>query len=122
MRKHQSKKCMLSELKIANARITTLQTQLDQRWKMMRALEVECGTKDVAEAVKYIKGLKARVQKLESVVLELTAAGNRVESDKNALRTIFKDMGIGGCNIGNESTKAWIDAKEWDREEKKGKQ
>lgn len=53
------------ELNAANARITTLQTQLDQRWEMMRGLEEECGTKDVEEAVKYIKGLKARVVELE---------------------------------------------------------
>lgn len=32
---------------------------------MMRELEAECGTKDVAEAVKYIKGLKALVAALE---------------------------------------------------------
>lgn len=58
-----------------------------------------------------------KVEKLKQVIIELTAAGNRVESDKNALRTIFKDLGIGGT-FGNASTEAWIDAKEWDREEK----
>ena len=54
------------ELNAANAHITTLQTQLDQRWGMMRELEVECGTKDVAEAVKYIKVLKARIGAFEA--------------------------------------------------------
>lgn len=52
------------ELNVANSRITTLQTQLDQRWELMRALELECGTKDVAEAVKFIRVLKARVSEL----------------------------------------------------------
>ena len=46
-------------------RVRSLQCLLDQRWEMMRELEEACGTKDVAKAVEYIKGLKSRVKRLE---------------------------------------------------------
>ena len=53
------------ENKALQARVTTLQSLLDQRWEMMRELEEVCETKDVAKAVEYIKGLKASVKRLE---------------------------------------------------------
>lgn len=54
-----------SERDALQARVTSLQSLLDQRWDMMRELEEVCETKDVAKAVEYIKGLKARVKRLE---------------------------------------------------------
>lgn len=54
-----------SERDALKARVTTLQSILDQRWEMMRELEEVCETKDVAKAVEYVKGLKARVKMLE---------------------------------------------------------
>lgn len=80
------------ELNFANARITTIQTQLDQRWEMMRALEVECGTKDVAEAVKYIKMMKAQV-------VALVYAG---EALNNAIWSV---QDWGGTYVGDCSSK-----------------
>jgi hypothetical protein len=64
---------------------------------MMRALEVECGTKDVAVAVKHIKGLKARV-------VELVKAG---EALNNAIWSV-QDWGgtyVGDCSSEWEKVK-----------------
>jgi hypothetical protein len=61
---------------------------------------------------------RERVKKLEGVILELTAAGNCVQSDKNAIISILKNMGYFPYAIGNVSTDGWIKAKEWDRKEK----
>jgi len=84
-------------LEAAICRITTLQIQFDQRCEMMRALEVECGTKDVAVAVKHIKGLKARV-------VELVKAG---EALNNAIWSV-QDWGgtyVGDCSSEWEKVK-----------------
>lgn len=54
------------------------------------------------------------IGELRKVIVELTAAGNCVESDKIAMRHILRDMGAGG-NLGFKSTDGWIRAKEWDR-------
>lgn len=56
------------ELNAAKYRIITLQVLIDRRWEMMRELETECGTNDVGEAVKFIKGLKSRVRELEDYI------------------------------------------------------
>lgn len=66
------------ELNAAKSRITTLHTQLNQRWEMMRELEVECGTKDVAEAVNFIKGLKARYGAVEKFADELAECASQI--------------------------------------------
>lgn len=58
-----------------------------------------------------------RVKKLEGVIVELTAAGNCVERDKNQLLSILKNQGI-FSQFGEWSTDNWIRAKEWDRKEK----
>lgn len=55
------------------ARVTSQKCLLDQRWEMMRELEMECETKDVAKAVEYIKGLKARVKRLEEIGDQMAA-------------------------------------------------
>lgn len=51
-----------------------LQVQLDQRWELNRELETECGTKDVEAAVKFIRGLKERVKRLEAAGDEMQSA------------------------------------------------
>lgn len=77
---HHTVNCRrFSELrKPLDAQITTLQTQLDQHWEMMRALEVECGTKDVEEAVNFIKGLKARYGAVEKFADELAECASQI--------------------------------------------
>ena len=73
---YQSNKCQLrssiqqleTERDALQNRVTTLQVLWDQRWQMMRELEAVCGTEDVAKAVEYIKGLKARVKRLEEAL------------------------------------------------------
>lgn len=60
---------------------------------------------------------RERVKKLEGVILELTAAGNCVEREKNQLLSILKNQGI-FSQFGQRSTDNWIRAKEWDRKEK----
>ena len=55
-------------------------------------------------------------QKLSDIIHDLTCAGNRVQSDKLALRTVLKDIGV-ISTLGDDSTDAWINAKEWDRKE-----
>ena len=72
------------------ARVTTLQSLLDQRWEMMRELEEACGAKDVAKAVEYIKGLKTRVQRLEEA-LEIGVGLNRA-------RELMSDNHVGEPN------------------------
>jgi hypothetical protein len=56
------------------------------------------------------------VKKLEGVILELTAAGNCLEGDKNNLAMAIINNG-GHANV-QWSTDNWINAKEWDRKEK----
>lgn len=68
-----------SERDALQARVTTLQSLLDQRWEMMRELEEVCETKDVAKAVEYVKGLKSRVKKLEEAGDALQSAVVGVE-------------------------------------------
>ena len=58
------------------------------------------------------------ISELRKVIVELTAAGNCVESDKIAMRHILRDVGAGG-NLGFKSTNNWIKAKDWDRERNK---
>lgn len=62
-----------SERDALQARVTSQKCLLDQRWEMMRELEVECETKDVSKAVEYVKGLKARVKRLEEVGDQMAA-------------------------------------------------
>lgn len=57
------------------------------------------------------------IGELRKVIVELTAAGNCVESDKIAMRHILRDMGAGG-NLGFKSTDNWNNAKDWDRRNK----
>jgi len=57
-----------SERDALQNRVTTLQRLLDQRWEMMRELEVVCETKDAANAVEYVKGLKDRVKRFEEAL------------------------------------------------------
>lgn len=74
---------LIQERDALQARVTTLQVLWDQRWKMMRELEVVCGTEDVEKAVEYIKGLKARVKRLEeALVAELKNAELRYEQEQ----------------------------------------
>lgn len=68
-----------SERDALQTRVTSLQLLLDQRWEMMRELEEVCETKDVAKAVEYIKGLKARVNRLEEAGDALQSAVVGVE-------------------------------------------
>ena len=55
---------------------------------------------------------------LRKVIVELTAAGNCVESDKLILRTWLKEKDDVYCTIGNKSTDNWNKAKDWDRRNK----
>ena len=62
-----------SERDALQSRTTSLQCLMDQRWEMMRELEAVCETKDVAKAVEYVNGLKARVKMLEDVGYLITS-------------------------------------------------
>lgn len=67
---------------------------------MMRELEVVCGTEDVEKAVEYIKGLKARVKRLEE-------AGDRLDSH------IACGCGVDGpCRSCVKALDGWKQAKE----------
>ena len=55
---------------------------------------------------------------LRKVIVELTAAGNCMESDKLILRTWLKEKDDVYCTIGNKSTDNWNKAKDWDRRNK----
>lgn len=58
------------------------------------------------------------IGELRRVIVELTAAGNCVESDKLILRTWLKEKDDVYCTIGNKSTDNWNKAKDWDRRNK----
>ena len=47
------------------------------------------------------------IGELRNVIVELTAAGNCVESDKLILRTWLKEKDDVYCTIGNKSTECW---------------
>lgn len=63
-----------------------------------------------------LNAAKALIKKREQIILELTAAGNCVESDKNNLAIAIRNNG-GFADV-QQSTDGWIKAKEWDRIEK----
>lgn len=89
-----------SERDALQARVTSQKCLLDQRWEMMRELEEVCGTKDVSKAVEYVKGLKARVKRLEE-------AGDALDN------SVACGCGIDGpCRLCVKSLDGWKQANE----------